>query len=602
MVENYEYIIYLKDNMSGTLRKVSALSSQQYGKMAKDQERLNASTNNLGNTFKRVFGAYIGIQGVSAFAKLGTELKQTKVQMDVLSGSAETGQKLYKELTQYANITSYSNKQVNEAATTMLLFGVSQEKILPVTKMLGDVAGGNSERLSKLALAFGNTTQAGKLMGQDLLQYINAGFSPLEEISKKTGKSGLELRKMMENGQISLKMVEDAFMSATGEGGRFYGMMDKMSQEAFGIWSNISGQSTQGLAELSAKLADATRPFLKQLEITSSKFLQWAQNVNINADRVSKWINIIWKATKTFVIFKTATMAATLWMRFIVPAFKMAQFAIFSMRFQMKFATAETFAFSNMVRFAKVQWIGLSAAMKANAIGLAITGLTLLITKIISATQKTKDAEEAQKGYNSELENTFEIANKLKMEEFLKQSGFFKEVFLGSVGGMKMYTNELQKSSSELEHYIKSAKNLDELRNIQEIFNNELINTQRNLNNINDLAKGNGGDLFQQTLSPEFQNKIESYSNILKTIGAEINKYGGSVATGGVNFSNQTQTTDNIISGGSKPTNITINLQKLNEKIEISTTNLTEGITDIEGKFVEMFLRVLNSSQKLAVQ
>ena len=36
------------------------------------------------------------------------------------------------------------------------------------------------------------------------MQIVNAGFNPLQEISKKTGKSVAELKKEMERGAISV--------------------------------------------------------------------------------------------------------------------------------------------------------------------------------------------------------------------------------------------------------------------------------------------------------------------------------------------------------------------------------------------------------------
>ena len=80
---------------------------------------------------------------------------------------------------------------------------------------------GNAQRFQALSLAFAQVSAAGKLTGQDLLQMVNAGFNPLQEMSKKTGKSISELKDLMADGAISTKMVEDAMASATGAGGRF---------------------------------------------------------------------------------------------------------------------------------------------------------------------------------------------------------------------------------------------------------------------------------------------------------------------------------------------------------------------------------------------
>lgn len=59
---------------------------------------------------------------------------------------------------------------------------------------------------------------------------INAGFNPLEVIAKKTGKTLGELKKEMEKGAISAKMVEEAMKDATSEGGRFFNGMELASK------------------------------------------------------------------------------------------------------------------------------------------------------------------------------------------------------------------------------------------------------------------------------------------------------------------------------------------------------------------------------------
>ena len=53
-----------------------------------------------------------------------------------------------------------------------------------------------------------------------------------------------------------------------------------------------------------------------------------------------------------------------------------------------------------------------------------------------------------------------------------------------------------------------------------------------------------------------------------------------------------------VAGGGAKATNITINLQKLQDKIEVHSVNIKEGVKDIEKQLTEMLLRVLNSTNQ----
>ena len=122
---------------------------------------------------------------------------------------------------------------------------------------------GDSGKFNSLALAFSQMSSAGKLMGQDLLQMVNQGFNPLEEIARKTGKSMAELRNEMSNGAISSKMVQDAFISATSAGGKFFGMSAKgaetlngqisMLQESFDNMFNEIGEKGEGVVMSAVK-------------------------------------------------------------------------------------------------------------------------------------------------------------------------------------------------------------------------------------------------------------------------------------------------------------------------------------------------------------
>ena len=157
-----------------------------------------------------------------------------------------------------------------------MAFGISADETLPILKTLGDVSMGNAERFGSLALAFAQTQAAGRLMGQEVLQFINAGFNPLQEISRKTGKSMIELKKAMEDGAISADMVTDAFRSATSQGGLFYGALDKGATTTQGKIAKL-GDAIMGLKvsfgtgfnEGLKSALDATNTFLPSLE---SKF------------------------------------------------------------------------------------------------------------------------------------------------------------------------------------------------------------------------------------------------------------------------------------------------------------------------------------------
>lgn len=225
-------------------------------------EKIDKASKNASGSFLS-FTNMIKGAGIAAIAGLGmqmvkgaSELENYATQFEVLTGSAEKGKALFEEIRAFGAATPFETKDLAAATQTMLGFNIAQEQVMGNLQMLGDIAGGDAERLKSLTLTFSQISSAGKLTGGDLLQMINAGFNPLTEISAMTGKSMAELRKEMEKGAISADMVKAAMARATGEGGKFNGMMEKQAKTFQGMLSTL--QDTIG-----ALLAEAGAPILE---------------------------------------------------------------------------------------------------------------------------------------------------------------------------------------------------------------------------------------------------------------------------------------------------------------------------------------------------
>lgn len=201
--------------------------------------KVDASLTKIKNSILGVFGVVAGLEGIKSFLKLGSDMEQTGISFEVMLGSASKAKAMIADLQQEANVTPFESKDLFEGGKLLLNFGVAADSVKSTLHMLGDAAGGNADRFKQMTLAYSQIQSAGKLTGQDLLQLINAGFNPLQEISIKTGKSMATLKDEMADGAISAKMVEAAFRSATGPGGKFFQMMDKQSQTLGGKWSSL---------------------------------------------------------------------------------------------------------------------------------------------------------------------------------------------------------------------------------------------------------------------------------------------------------------------------------------------------------------------------
>ena len=201
--------------------------------------------------------AYFSAQQLYSFAssviKTRGEIEALEISFETLLGNKDKAKEFFGEIKDFAVNTPMQLGGLAKGAQTLLGFNVEAEKVMPILRQIGDISMGSSEKFNSLVLAFSQMSSTGKLMGQDLLQMINAGFNPLVEMSKITGKSISELKDDMSAGAISADMVAEAFAHAAGEGGTFNGMLEKQSKGLQGAISNLQGAWDDMLNDIGSK-------------------------------------------------------------------------------------------------------------------------------------------------------------------------------------------------------------------------------------------------------------------------------------------------------------------------------------------------------------
>ena len=178
---------------------------------------------------------------ISNMISVRQSIEQSEAALTSFLGSKEKADQMMESFKEMAATTPIDLETLSSSTQTMLGFGVSAETAGKMMHVLGDISGGNTQKFQSLSLAFSQMSSAGRLMGQDLLQMINAGFNPLTEMSRQTGKSIAELKEEMSKGAISSQQVTEAFISATEEGGRFHGMLKAQSQGLAGSFAKLKG-------------------------------------------------------------------------------------------------------------------------------------------------------------------------------------------------------------------------------------------------------------------------------------------------------------------------------------------------------------------------
>ena len=270
-------LLDIKEKAAATIRELQATKNElQELTRVSNQTSMSSGKNGLMGSLMgaassaRMFGGALVASGLYQFGEAAIEarsrIEQLEVSFSTLLGSQAQANALLQEIREYGTVTPYDTEGLAQAARLMLSYGMATNKVMPTLRMLGDISIGDNEKLQSLTLAFSQMSASGRVCKEDLNQMVNAGFNPLQIISEETGESIGELNDKVSAGKISVNQIEQAFISATSEGGKFHGMVDNMSNTLSGKIAQMS----DGWDNLKASIGGLSSPaVLKAIEIAT---------------------------------------------------------------------------------------------------------------------------------------------------------------------------------------------------------------------------------------------------------------------------------------------------------------------------------------------
>ena len=330
------------------------------------------SNNGIAISWKKAL-AVIGGAGVlkalgSEMIRVRGEFQSMQTAIETMVGKDVAGQ-LIPQIKELAKISPLTMSDMVGAEKMMLGFNIQAEDTIKYLKAISDISMGESSKFNSLTLAFSQMSAAGKLMGQDLNQMINAGFNPLQIISEKTGKSIATLKDEMSKGAVSAEMVQQAFIDATSAGGKFYNMSENASKTINGQLSMMQDALDSVFNELGTKSESV---IMDGIQMTTS-LIQ-------NYETVGK---ILAGLVVTYGTYRTAVMLVT--------------------AAESKHTLVEI-GLTNARLLARKAQLALNAAMLTNPYVLLATAVVGLGVAMWALSDSTTSAERALDSYNKKIE------------------------------------------------------------------------------------------------------------------------------------------------------------------------------------------------------
>ena len=557
MAENVEVKIHILENIQSTMDAIN----RKLGETNTKVKEVNTSFMNLSNVMnvaRSVWGAVSGV--VSQVVELGAQAEQTSVAFTQLIGNEELAGRMLGEIDAYAAKTPFSQLQLVDAAKTMLNFGVAADEVNMHLKELGDISMGDANKLNSLALVFGQVASAGKMQGQDLMQFINQGFNPLKELEKMTGMAYKDLQAAMAKGAVSADMVAAALAHATGEGGQFEGMADKLSQTFSGKLSTVIGKFQQLAIGLFKKIKPALLALLDAAEALETPLRDIGNGIVAIISALIEWAPAIGAVTVAIAAYNVAVNASAV--------------------------------ITKVVTFATTAWAKAQAAlnviMSLNPIGLVVAAVAALVAVIVICWNKfdkfravVKTTWDTVKGFGSILKDYVVERIKSVISGLGAMGGAIAKLFKGDFSGALDTAKQGIKQLSGYEAKVAASRRAAELVNgVGDNYRRRLVNEQ-----IRQLAQKTTATNEKRGRSELTQNELAALANA-SGAGAKSTKAGDKTKSAA----------EATVTGGTRNTSITINFDK-----EMVAMNFNGGYMDnlaqVESTLEEQLLRVLNAAK-----
>lgn len=522
----------------------------------------------------------MGGAALAGIVSAGAKAEQQKVGMETYLG--KTGaQKAYKNIQSDAAATPFDTDSLLSVNMALLSTGMSAEKARNDAMNLANAiaaSGKGNDELQRMAANMQQIKNLGKASATDIKQFGMAGINIYGVLAQSVYKTKNVTEQQIASVQemdITYEQLSKAFEAAAAKGGAFEGALDRMSKTTGARWNSLIDNIGIKAAQIGEQLQPIINAVLKVAEVIV-EYASVAIEKLINGFRmVAHWVkeNISWLGMLAAAI--AAGYAA-------YQIYNLWQTITYMWMMRQVIAESLLATWTGIVTLVTGGFTGamtlLNAVMTANPIGLIIVAIGALVGAIVWAW----NTFEGFRGFLYGLWESFK-------QVFMNIGGFFKKIFEPIFEAIAAFKEG---------RYLDAAKAVGKMAlNLSPVgLAITAVNYAREGGFTKGVAEKYKSGYNEGVKAFRAGKEAEKTEEAASTLAAPAGISAASVSASAGGTSSETSTSG--VTGGG-PRVITINLQRLVDKIELHAATLTEGLGEVEYKIEEMFLRVLNSGAKV---
>lgn len=223
---------------------------------------LTAMLSPLGLAIGAVGALTAGFKALS----LGADFEQMSVGMNTILKDAKVTAGLLSQIQKFAGANGQSMFDVSKGARSLLGGGFGIDQMMPLLKMMGDVAAGAQTDIGGLILVLNQVKGKGKFYAEELQQFAERGVTGLREaLAKVRGTSIEQLSKDMEDGKLNVDDLIAALTRLTAAGGMFHNAMANQSKTTLGMIATLKSKFQELILVFSSPANDSIKPMIQGL-------------------------------------------------------------------------------------------------------------------------------------------------------------------------------------------------------------------------------------------------------------------------------------------------------------------------------------------------
>ena len=302
---------------------------------------------------------------VSSIVRTRGEMQQLEVAFTTMLQSGERASALLADAVEFAAKTPFDLQGVAGGIRQLLAYGSTAEDVIEEVEMIGNVSAGLSVPLNDMIYLFGTLRAQGRAMTVDIRQFAGRGVPIYEELAKVLGVTRQEVSALITEGKVGFPEVEQAFRNMTSEGGMFYNLMREQSKTITGQISNLQ----DGISQMFNSIGQQSEGV-----ITSAiSGLSWM------VEHYRELAHVLGVIVAAYGSYRAAIIAVNAVQAITVSAKNISAFI----------------SLARGITTAKDAMALLNLTFRANPVGLVVSGITTLVTVLLTLRKRSNDAAKA---------------------------------------------------------------------------------------------------------------------------------------------------------------------------------------------------------------